>query len=343
MPEKFLRLQMHYFFDDQDKHSMNAVIRNESERELLLMFKEVISSMNLDIEIETEALEEGGLKDFYKFVTKKTKIAHVTLLLSVLAIISSRFPPSPKLHPLQIENLELMNEKLVEEREERQQKKIESLKVQLKPDTLMQIRALETSDGKEALRQLVDTIVSELDSDNKIIWHKSNYYKRLNFYQKIERISTVILDENNRQLEDERTVVKSDFSKFILRSDELPLYIDEEALIELISPVLRKGNYKWKGIYNGEAIPFYMKDDMFKKSVLNKEIEFANGSAIKCVLHQTRRIDESGMIKVIQSNVITVLEIIQNQESTATPQGIEYTKRRRLAKTQLYLNFPKND
>ncbi|WP_426356867.1 hypothetical protein ACPUVO_10240 [Pseudocolwellia sp. HL-MZ19] len=44
-----------------------------------------------------------------------------------------------------------------------------------------------------------------------------------------------------------------------LRADE-----DDNAQIELISPVLKDGNYKWKGIYKDQIISFYMYDQKYK-------------------------------------------------------------------------------
>jgi len=40
---------------------MNAFTRNYCEKEILLIFKEVSQILNIEIELEAEALKEGGL------------------------------------------------------------------------------------------------------------------------------------------------------------------------------------------------------------------------------------------------------------------------------------------
>ena len=48
--------------------------------------------------------------------------------------------------------------------------------------------------------------------------------------------------------------------------------------------VLKKGKYKWSGIYNGEVIQFTMKSNEFKTLVQTGQIVFKNGSSINCHL-----------------------------------------------------------
>ena len=76
-------------------------------------------------------------------------------------------------------------------------------------------------------------------------------------------------------------IEKDQFKNFILSTDDLPLITDEEAFIEVISPVLKKGNFKWKGIYRGEPINFYMKDKKFKDSIFHQKVAFTNVSVFE--------------------------------------------------------------
>ena len=82
-----------------------------------------------------------------------------------------------------------------------------------------------------------------------------------------------------------------------------------------------------------------MNDQSFKNSVLNKEIEFINGTAIKCVLHQNRKIDEVGLIKIIQNKVLTVIEIITGNNYVATEQGKKFKRDKESKNDQLKLDF----
>lgn len=319
MPTASLKLQLHYFFADKSVHSMNAFVRNDNEKELLQIFKEVLSSFDLEIEIESEALAEGGLKSIWKFLGKNG--IQLTLIVTVVGNMLTRVPVENKeLVSLQIENLKLDNE--------------------LKQEELKKIK-LEILNKDSITDEVVQRTLKILDNDYKILWHKSNFYKRTSFYQKIDSVSTLQLNEKNEPVDQERVVSRNDFSKFILRSNELQPLIDEEAIIDLISPVLKKGNFQWKGFYNGEIISFHMKDEMFKNSVLNREIEFINGFGIKCVLHQQRKIDDVGLIKVTKSNVITVIEVITNGSAQVTPQGEKHQREKKLIQNQLKFGFDK--
>lgn len=273
--------------------------------------------MDLEIDIESEALAEGGLKNIWKFIGKNG--VQLAFIVSIITMILSRIPvENPELTKLQIESLKL---------------DIELKKQELKK------AAKEIAESDTITQQQIDTAISVLDKDYKVLWHKSNFYKRTNLYQKVDSISTLKLDENNTPTEQEKIIYKGDFHKFILRSNELQPFIDDNAVIELISPVLKKGNFKWKGFYKGEAISFYMKDEIFKESVLNKEVEFANGFAIRCVLQQERKLDDVGLIKVTKNNVLTVIEIITSTETVSTEQGKRYTRTKQAIKNQLDLGL----
>jgi hypothetical protein len=63
------KIELHYFFRDET-HTMNAFVRNECEKELLTIFKEVILSLDIEVDVESEAFKEGGLKEIWKFLGK---------------------------------------------------------------------------------------------------------------------------------------------------------------------------------------------------------------------------------------------------------------------------------
>jgi len=310
------KIELHYFFCDET-HTMNAFVRNECEKELLTIFKEVIQSFDIEVDVESEAFKEGGLKEIWSFLGKNG--VQLTLIATVFGLVLSRIPLENKeLVKLQIENLELVNE--------------------IKRQELKKIKN-EIRNEDEITNEIVDSAVEILNSDYKIIWHKSNFYKKLNYYPKVTKLTTQRLNEQNEPIENEKTVEREYFSKFILHSDTFPPSIDEEAVIDIISPVLKKGNFSWKGFYKGDIINFEMNDQSFKNSVLNKEIEFINGTAIKCVLHQNRKIDEVGLIKIIQNKVLTVIEIITGNNYVATEQGKKFKRDKESKNDQLKLDF----
>ncbi|ENT9797931.1 hypothetical protein ACFBC1_001564 [Campylobacter jejuni] len=54
--------QIHYYFDD-NSHSMNAFVRNAMEKDFLNFINEVGNILDIKIKLESQAREEGGLKE----------------------------------------------------------------------------------------------------------------------------------------------------------------------------------------------------------------------------------------------------------------------------------------
>ena len=82
-----------------------------------------------------------------------------------------------------------------------------------------------------------------------------------------------------------------------------------------------------------------MKDKEFKKAVVNQQIEFVNGFAIKCVLHQSRKIDDMGVIQIVKNEVTTVIEIIIDNKSELTEQGKKHKASKEAQKNQTKLDL----
>lgn len=308
------KLELHYYFDDSDdSHTMNAFVRNRCEFELLQIYTELQKELELDVKVETEAFEEGGLTELWTLLAENA--VQITLLLTALAQALSRVPLRKS--KLEKKDLELS----IEERK----LNIKSLKRELKEKKPEQIT--------------IQNLNLIIDSNPKILKHLSNYYKQLYNYPKVKKISTTKLSVNKEKIEEPRFISRTDFDKFVLESDELESEIDENATIEIISPVLKKGKYKWKGVYSkiGEAVDFYMKDKIFKQSVVAEGIEFKNGTFIDCILEKSRKINEVGEIYTSAYSVLTVLKKHYENTVIETPQGKKYRKEKEAEKQQLKL------
>lgn len=136
------------------------------------------------------------------------------------------------------------------------------------------------------------------------------------------------LDE--KPLSKESGTDRSDFKFFILKSMSVDSLIDKDARIVIISPVLDRRKYTWRGVYKNEVITFSMLDKLFIQKIQLKQVEFTNGTTIRCVLEQKRRIDDAtGLIKIIKSNVLRVADIDDEDISLEVPK----TRRSRSAVT----------
>lgn len=287
--EKSDSLQFHYYFKD-NSHTINSILRNECEKELLYIFKEVSDTLGLELNLETLPSEEGGFKETWKFIGKNS--VQITLMISVTAVIISRFPVENKeLTKLQIENLKLDNEI--------KRKELEKLNLDF------------LQEDKELNQQIVVDSVELVNKNYKISWRKSNLYKKLNNYQKIDSVE-VLRHQEEKPVGNPRKIPRQEFSKFILRTDELPKLELENAIIDVISPAIKRGNFRWKGFFNNEIINFLMDDFEFKSQVLKGGIHFSNKFSIEVTMTQDRKINQDGNVITTNSIVHKVIASIED-------------------------------
>lgn len=314
--EEFTNILKLHFYRDDELHVIDAFVLNECEHELLSVIKILCSDLEIDATIIAEIPQEGGFKEIWKFLGKHS--GQLSLLIAILALIYSRIPVENKeLTEKQIENIELDNE--------------------IKKEQLKQLREKSNANDKE--NDTIILLVEYFENDFKVNWHKSNFYRKLLSEKEITSVSFTGIDSKDNTIIPEKFVERNQFSSFIINTAEFPPLIDEEAIIDIISPVLKSGNFHWKGYYNNEIIGFQMKDQYFKDSVLNLEVDFNTATAIKCVLQQNRRIDDTGKIYVTLNKVITVVEVITSNNTYETNQGKKYKKQRKENPIQLKMDL----
>ena len=67
--KKSNRLQLHYYFKD-NSHTIDSILRNECEKEILHIYKEISNTLGLQLRLETLPTEEGGFKETWRFIGK---------------------------------------------------------------------------------------------------------------------------------------------------------------------------------------------------------------------------------------------------------------------------------
>lgn len=305
------KLELHYFFSDHS-HTMNALARNKCEHELLSIINEVAGLLGVKVNLESEALKEGGLRELWDFTGENSN--QITIVILIITLLVTFIPKgNDELEDLQIKEAQLS----IEEK----QLNIEKLKNDLRKDE--ELEYVEPHG-----------IISDFNSQLKILTHKSNFYSKLVEIKKITKIKTIALDNYDKPIDTGQTVERKDFNKFILHTDILEPETDEHAEIEIISPVLKKGNFKWKGIYQDEVITFYMKDSEFKNNVISGSIPFKNGDFLECILEKSRKVDSLGEINITGYSVNIVVRKIDQNEATETPQGKRYWRTQKNKKKQ---------
>jgi len=287
--EKSDSIEFHYLFKDES-HTIDSILRNECEKEILLIFNEISNTLGLELKLVTLPTEEGGFRETWKFIGKNS--AQITLIVALATVVISRFPPENKeLTELQIENLKLDNQI--------KRKQLQKLNLEL---------LREEDNVKE--QTLVDS-VDYVNKNYKIAWRKSNLYKKLSGYNKIDSIEITRKNKNN-PVGSSRNIPNTYFHNFILKTDDLPILKLESTTIDVISPAIKNGKFRWKGFHNNEIINFLMNDSNFKTKVMGGNINFTNKFSLEVQMTQDRKIGNDGSVKASNSVVNKVLASIDD-------------------------------
>lgn len=312
------KLELHYYLSDES-HSMDAFVKNKAEAELLKVFKEISDILELDLSFEIEALTKGGIKEFFRILKKKKTRKQIVKILAVIGvvfsgvltnIISDQFTKNTELEKSQLEESKL---------------NIRKLKLELEKEDI-------TAEESNFIIENLTIIISNSD---KIKFHRSNFYSNLLKEDKIEQISTTLLDKNYKPISDENKVARKDFGKFIVHKIKIDSEFIKEANIEIVSPVLRSGKMKWRGYYDAKPISFNLLDSEFQNEVLNREVSFQNGTSIKCLLEFEKEMDDEGNIKTTEVNVYNVTKVFEGETTIITKRGKKIIE----AKNQTKLDF----
>ncbi len=306
------KLELHYYFDDLS-HSMDAFTRNKCEAEILSILSEAADILKIPVTINSEVYQEGGLKEFWKLLGQNN--TQITILLVVVTIVLSRIP-------------------IVDQEADALEKELKRLSIEEKKLNIEKLKRELGKDISEVNTKTVVKAAKHVDKNLKVVKRKSNFYAHLACYPKVTKIGFAPVKNNWEHFSDERLVERADFNKFILSTNKLESETDDSAEIEIISPVLKEGRYRWKGIYQDSIITFEMNDCEFKEQVLMEQISFKHGSKICCELRVSRELNEVGDVKITGYTVITVIELIENGVPVPTNQGKRFKQAKKFENSQ---------
>lgn len=265
------KIELHYIFNDEDQsHSLDAFTRNSCEKEFLNFVKTIASELGISLTITTEPKMEGSLIDVYNFLVSQNGLSIAVWATFILETIKYVFPIKSKAdnEATRIENakslLELIN------------------------------KAKEMEESGIPIPYDIQKRLEKLYSSRKMQKQKSNFFKKLMNENKVKEIqvSTPTAMEEKVLF----SIPRTDFESYYLDTDNLDSIIDNKAEIEIISPVLKNGNYSWRGIYLKENLSheYTMKDKDFKKKVIEESLSFQNGTRLECELEICRKLDDNG-------------------------------------------------
>lgn len=306
-------IELHYYLAE-NRHSMDALLRNQCESELLALFQEVSSVLGVPIAIEAQALREGGLKELWKMLGENSP--QLSVVLSVTAILIALASQS---HQSDVDKL---SEQLMEQKIEKTQLQIEKLQ--------KEIRHIQN----ESEGSIKENAIHFLQRDSKVVVRRSNFYKKLKNDRNVTSVGITPYGVDHQPIQEERNVPRNHFDQFILSSQTLKPKIIDEATIQLVSPVLREGKLKWKGIYDDQVIGFAMHDPIFRGQVLRNEVTFQHDTKLDCVLVVNRKLDEVGEVVITDYAVKTVIKKYDDAQSFETSQGREYKQAKKFRDSQ---------
>ncbi len=310
------KLQFHYCFSDKS-HTMDALVHNKCERELLELTKAVAKLCAANIKMETEPSGKGGLKNWLTITaksSKKTPAAKIALVNTVVAsyVAMTSHTSIRVLGDALLDKL-FADKELNEAQCEQLQKEISTLKVEFA------------------------NLLPLLDQNVVVKKRKSNFYDLLRKYQKVKSVSITLTDETKKPVTEEQSVAREGFKAFIVSSNFVAPQLVENAQIEIISPVLMKGKHKWRGIYKDESISFVMKSDDFMTMVQSGKVEFKSGSTISCTLQIDKKVNGVGVERIIGYTILSVDSYSENGKTIETPEVKQKHKQAAVSKRQLDL------
>lgn len=280
-------------------HQIDAITRNKAEAELLALMSELSSAIGVPFQIETKAREEGGVIELWNLVFQHKD--HITFVIAILTPLLSA-APFYKAKLRQSKQQTVMNELT-----------IQKLKLELaeKEDAASERAEKKQKEGKTESLPLEPKLTPEevaqaLLARKKISRRRSNYYERLTEDPRIEAVGFA---PTHRSAANEQVVNRGHFSDFIVARAELEPLIYQDTIIEIVSPVLRSGSLKWRGVFEKKVISFDLEDQRFQERVATKQVQFQNGTLLRCDLEVLQREDGTGDTEITGYVVSTVHDV----------------------------------
>lgn len=291
---------------------MDAVLLNKCEAEAQSAFLHIAERLGFDVVLEATTATEGGYRQIWKFVRNPKNLGVTTVLATALigggtiatsllsALVTAAVSiwvappkPDPVLEALQAELL---------------RKSIEEKSLEIKAKTLAYEQALEqrskqsqqepppqpTQGGSPQQAEQKDATPPSLQTDAKVVTRRTNFYKLLLPYHRVTGIGYGWKANDSEPISEHKYIDRAQFIDFIRPVEEIEPRIINDAVVEIVAPVLRSSEMKWKGIFEGASIAFEMKDSDFKAGVLSKGVQFQSGDPIVCLLHVKYKINEVG-------------------------------------------------
>jgi len=256
-----LDIHIHFCFNEDSIHSMDASIFNECERQFINTIKNINKYIKEPLDIQVFAKEEGGLIENLKiFIKQKTSMNIVFIIATAFctAFFTANFRPKLPLSE------EIKNK-------------------------LENVLAIKEAIASNTLTE--EEFVYVASNDKELLKRRSSFFKTAKNDETLKQIELVTDTKiDNHPIFEKISVPYEKFNDFILPDDneETTEINEDKVFIYIIAPILVQGRKDhWKGFCNGESIDFILSDKDYLEQVYSHKIKFCNGSFIECILKTT--------------------------------------------------------
>ncbi|WP_201495272.1 hypothetical protein [Rubrivivax sp. A210] len=341
-------LEFHYYLAD-GLHSIDALRLNKLEAEALDVFLYISNQLGYDVALEATTATEGGYRQVWRFVKNPKNVAVTAVIASTLvggatvaasvlnALIAAAVqiwvaPPKsdPELEKLQRDLLK----KSIEEKEldiSRKRNEAESAARKEIPDS--------DATPQIAPEFQISTQMKPLQLDVRVVSRRSNYYRLLLGEQRVTGVGLAWSETPTNYVREQRYIPRKEFVSYIVPTEPTAPEIVPNAFVEIVAPVIRSTDAKWRGVYLGKSISFAMRDADFKGGILRKGIQFQSGDSIECILRISYKINEVGEEIISGYEVLGVTKMSNTAEVGTGARRTSLKYQSKVPQEQLLLNF----
>lgn len=306
MEAKNSQFLVHFFLIDES-HEMDALVLHACENELFSLIKEIGKQLDVGFGIQTKAYGEGGLERYLTF-TGKHAVALGLIGTAITAICSGAiwWNYQSKLLEVQLAHSEFNLQrdiKLTQQQIEQNELNLKKARIELRKLEQETSPDAEKSPATASNRSLplepppkLEDILPALTTNRRLIKLRSQFYENLLSYEKVAAVGFASMHKPTK--EQQKIVPRSEFASYVINLSELEPEQFENVEIEIVSPVLKRGSFKWRGIFEKRSISFEVLDEAFLTRVMSKKVKFQNGTTLQCDLKVFLRENEAGDVEV---------------------------------------------
>lgn len=239
--------QFHYVLNKPERHSMDAMVFNCCEKQIISSFYQLLELWGInkeDVVIDVLSREEGGVKELFRVFTKDYL---KPVLLTLLTIWAERHF-----------NTDIDNSNVIKNN----------------------IEIAQTIKEAGFTQEEAEALVAD---DPRLMDFCSKYYKALLKEPAVSKVDTTINNTDNTSYYS-GSVSSGKFLEYVVEVKKYSNVVKGTTL-KIASPVLADVKHlKWRGVYNQLPISFTIEDFDFIDKVHNKVVKFEYGTTIQCDL-----------------------------------------------------------